>query len=460
MAKNLKQVMRDLFRESKDDIFSKIKKQEIKKYSSIIFIPEFNSNGIHPLFKEKEVINFKKFLFDNEKSLEKLPSYKIATSVLKIIIQKKHSAYDKKIVLDLNHVVKKTIFDFLISCLNQLNFKKMDMQSFEKVYPKLHDYLEYELFSVFCFTTLRNFDHKKNSLVLPREQILRLRTPEEFTMICDIKYSNFEPTISPNFQKIKYVIGTHIPKTNINEKTIIETFEKFLFSLKIFHSGDVQFGGIYYTDSANWDAKSTICLKSEPILGKPTSKYILESESFTEKDFKKFVIDFSKINFTRGKYVFLGRSIKRFSQAIENENDLDKIVDFITCLESLYSSNEQQLSFRFAMRTAIVLGQTTRQKTMIQEFILQIYNLRSKIVHGDEIPPIIINDKKIDLDVCLKYLEKISRNSIKIILHLLDDFDSKDELHKTIDNSIFDPTLQKTFLKNFMRLKLPLVNII
>ena len=267
------------------------------------------------------------------------------------------------------------------------------------------------------------------------------------------------PTINPNFQKIKFIIGTNISKTNISENTIKQRFEQFLFALKIFHSGNVQFGGIYYRNSVDWDVSSTICLKHEPALGKPKMKYRLESESYTEKDFKKFINSFSKINFTKDKFVFLGRAIKRFSQAIENENKLDQIVDFITCLESLYSSNEQQLSFRFAMRTAIVLGQTSHQKILIQEFILQIYNLRSKIVHGDKIPPVIIDKKEIDLDTCMKQLEIISRNSIKIFLYLLNDFDNKEKLHEKIDNSIYDISIQKNFSKNFNRLKLPVINI-
>lgn len=459
LAKNLKQVMSDLFSESKEEIFLKLTKSEIKKSNSLIFIPEFNSDEINPRFKKKKIVNFKRIVYDYKKELEELASYKVATNVLKTKIRKKHSAYDKKIVLELNDVVKKILSDFLISCLGELNFKKPDMKPFEKIYPKLKNYLENELFSVFCFTTLRNFDYQKKSLLLPRDQVLRIRTPEEFSTMCNILDVSVEPVIQPNFQKIKYIIGTHILKTDISEKKIFETFEKFLFALKIFHSGDVQFGGVYYTDSVDWDVKPIICIKSEPILEKPKIKYRLESESFTEKDFKKFIDDFSKINFFKGKYVFLGRAIKRFSQAIENENDLDRIVDFITCLESLYSSNEQELSFRFAMRTAIALGQTSYQKIVIQEFILQIYNLRSKIVHGDVIPPIEIDGKEIVLDTCLKNLEKISRNSIKLFLQLIDDYESKEKLHKSIDNSIYDPIQQKTFSKSFNNLKLPIVNI-
>ncbi len=458
MEETLKNVMKDLFVESNKDIFSQLSEKELEKYISFTHIPEFNSEKIYNKFKKEKIINFKKIIYDYEEKIIGLSSYKTSTNNIKTTIQE-NPAYIKRLVLDLNHVVKQTLLDFLISCLYESNFKDYDVETFEIIYSKFENFLDNELFSVFSFITLRNFDHHNDSLMLPNDQILRLRTPEEFSVICNVGGNDSEPKINPNFQNIKFVIGAHIAKTDINDQKIKEKFEAFLFALKIFHAGDVQFGGIYYTDSVNWRVKPTITIKTEPILGKSSTKYKLESENLTESDFSKFIKDFSEINFTKGKYVFLGRSIKRFSQAIENEHKLDKIVDFITCLESLYSSNEQQLSFRFAMRTASVLGQTPDQKIAIQEFILQIYNLRSKIIHGDQIPPVIINGHEIDLDSCLINLEKISRNSIKSFLDFIKEFKSKEELHKMIDNSIYELSSQEIFLKSFKELKLSTVNI-
>lgn len=454
MAKNLKQIMKNLALESADEIFLKISSDKIKKASSFVFVPEFNEAGICNNVKKKKSMNFKMIVYDNEQNLSELSSFKIATNFLKTIIRKKHDAYDKKLVVDFESVVRKIILDFLTHYLSYLNFKKSDSKPFDISYRIFSNYLNNELFTVFCFTTLRNFDSKRSSLLLPNNQILRLRTPEEFLTICNIKDAKSMPKINTNFQKIKYIIGTHIPRTSISDEKIKERFEKFLFALKIFHHGDVQFGGIYYKESENWEVKPTICISSEPVLSKPKIKYSLETESFSEKDFKKFLNDFSKINLTKGKHVFLGRSIKRFSQSLENENTLDRIVDFIICLESLYSSNEQQLSFRFAMRVAIVLGQTPRQKLMLQEFILQIYDLRSKIVHGDELPKIELDGKEIDLNYCIENLEKIARNSIHIFLDLINDFDTKEELHKMIDKSIYNPSLQRSFPKLLKKLKI------
>ena len=457
MAKNLKQIMKNLGMDLTQNLFLKLSLDEINKYKSDSFNPEFNEEKIRNFIKKKKIVNYKKIIYHYEKNLSSLSSFKIATNFLKTVIRKKHKAYNEKLVVDFESVVRKLILDFLTYYLKNLHLKKSN--SFDISYNKFINFLDKELFHVFCFTTLRNFDSNISSIFLPNDQIFRLRTSEEFSTICDIKDAKIMPRINPNFQKIKFILGTHIPKTRISEQKIKDRLERFLFGLKIFHSGDVQFGGIYYRDSAEWDVKPTICIKPEPILGKPKEKYQLESKSLTNKDFKKFMNDFSKINFTKGKHVFLGRSIKRFSQAIENENQLDKIVDFVICLESLYSTNEQQLSFRFAMRTAIVLGQTSFQKTTIQDFILQIYDMRSKIVHGDDVPDIIIDDKKIEMYVILNKLEQISRNSIKIFLQLINNFDSKEDLHKNIDESIYDLLKQKKFKRIFNKSKLPIIHI-
>ena len=92
--------------------------------------------------------------------------------------------------------------------------------------------------------------------------------------------------------------------------------------------------------------------------------------------------------------------------------------------------------------------------------MLQIYNLRSKIIHGDTIPDVVLDGEVIgseeNMDQCLKILERISRSSIKIFLQLINDYKNKEELHKTIDDSIYDPKLQKLFLKNSKKIKFEL----
>jgi hypothetical protein len=454
MALNLKQIMKNLFTESHEDIFSKITEKEFNQFTSPVIIPIFNAQNSHARFTQKNKLNHKKFVYTHKKSIIKLSSYKIAQNVIKTQIRKKSKFYDKQLVTDFDNIVTKLILNFLVEVLNNLNYKKFNHKKFDILFLKFSNHVENELFSVFCFITLRNFTSKKTSFDLPDNQIFRLRTSDEFLNICNVdENAKYIPRIHPNFQNITHVVGTNIPKTSIDIKKIQQRLEPFLFALKIYHGGNVQFGGVYYRESENWRVKSPICMLPEPILSKSTKNYFLEDSNYSDDNFKQFLKNFLTINFSKGKYSFLNRSIERFSRSLENQNKLDRIVDFITCLESLYSSKELQLSFRFAMRVAIVFGQTPHEKLMLQQFILKIYDLRSKIVHGDTIPIISIDGKNIDLDSILNYLEMTSRVSIKIFLELLDHFDDKTQIHKFIDDSLYEPIKPKILANSLKKVK-------
>ena len=456
--------MYNLISESTEEIFSKLTEDEIEMYRTTSFIPKFNENGIFKKVDEKNEVDFKKLMYAKKNKLRTLSSYKISEKILENEIRQ-ISKEDRKFkrvqtVLDIESAIKKTLIGFLTSYFNEKNLKKINTSKFTKTFAKLERYIKSDLYTVFCFVTIRNFDSKIKSMKLPRDLIIRPRTDEEFSVISGMN-DDLHHRPNPNFQNIKFVLGTTISKIENDEKKIRKGFEKILFALKILHEGYIQFGGIYYRDSEDWDdIQPTNCKIPEPTISKPTTNYRLEYDNFTEKEFNKLVNELTEINLAKGKYVFLGRSIKRFSQAIENDSDLDKVLDFITCLESLYSSKEQQLSYRFAMRIASFLGQTPKEKIKIQELMLQIYNLRSKIIHGDTIPDVVLDGEVIgseeNMDQCLKILERISRSSIKIFLQLINDYKNKEELHKTIDDSIYDPKLQKLFLKNSKKIKFEL----
>ena len=456
LGSNLKKVMKDLYDESVLDIFQKPSE---KKYIDTVTVPKFNERGVFKTAVTSKIINFKKIVSNHEAEIMKLPSYKIASIFLKEMIRKKDKLFKEKLVLNIDSVVKKSIFDFIISFLCELDSEHTSSSAFENNFKKFQKFFDNELFTVFCFVTVRNFDSDSNFIQLSPKQILRVRTADEFNTISSIKKLHSYQDLDPNFHKIKFIVGTVIPKTHLDENTIFNTFSCFLHALKIFHSGDIQFGGAYYRDSVDWDVKPIICLKREPILIHK-KKYKLENKTYSKNDFLRFYNKFSKINFTKGKYTFLGRSITRFSYATDNESMLDKIVDYITSLESLYSSNEQSLSFKFAMRITLALGHTSKQKVLLHEFISEIYRLRSKIVHGDKIHTVVIKDHTLNIDDCILHLENISRNSIKLFLHLISESYTKEQLHREIDDSVYDLSLQKQFQNISKKLKLPQINIL
>ena len=454
-SNHLHKVLKNLIKETEKEFFSKLDQDKISEIVGDVKEARFeNSKWLTSYVKNS---NYKKIVYENRKKISALSSCKIVKIVLEKIIREKHEAHEAKIVIDISKFIQDLILDFLAYYENQLFINSLEKKSTDNSIKKLEKFLNDELFDPYCFITLRNFECdpelnlKSKNILFHNDVSLQFIKPREFAKIANIDESS---KIHPNFLKTKYVISTHIPRTSLNMEKVRCKLEMFQSALKIFGNGDIKFGGIYYSDSENWEIKSIHQIKFEPIQYIPRRKYKLQLNNKSKTKFTNFYNHLSKINFTKDKYVFLGRSINRFSKAKENEEESEQLVDFITCLESLYSTKEQQLSYRFAMRVAMVLGQTSEQKTLLQKFILQTYDLRSKIVHGDELPDIELNKKIIDLRNVNEKLEKISRDSIKVFLTLIENVENKEEIHNEIDKSIFDPIIQNKFSGIVKRLDL------
>tara|TARA_Y100000590_G_scaffold468073_1_gene649254 strand:+ start:2832 stop:4208 length:1377 start_codon:yes stop_codon:yes gene_type:complete len=450
MKLNTKNPLRTLL-QSVDLLFEKV---PIKKIDEI---PEYEPEMVGQIWdiSEQTKINYRKIIYDYKKEITNLPAYKICKSWIKREIKKNHRYAEQIIKISIDRFTEKVILDFLTEYLVNRTIEKhtdntyslledTKKESREISLKKIKNYLKNEVFSDYCFITLRNFECKPEllkTITFEDGSNLKLISPREFSVIADVDHG----VIRPNFTKLKYIISIHIKKPQYNANKILRNLDKFQFALKILNEGDVQFGGIYSSESENWEQKHISELRAEPVLDTPKKKYVLGKEKL--KELKKFYDKFSVMNLTKGNFTFLNRSIERFSKARDKDIVHDMLVDYITSLESLYSSNEQNLSYRMSLRVALLLGKTAKEKKLIQEFILQIYNLRSKIVHGEPLPPVEIDEKEIPIEECTKKLEIITRNSIKIFLELINKFPEKDEIHKEIDNSIFDASMQKKFSK-------------
>jgi len=452
---HLRKVLKNLIKETNETFFSKL--DESKKSKIIENVKEVQFENGKWVTSPVKKLNYKKIIYENKNKIFNLSSCKIVKIVLGKIIRDQHRAHKDKIVVDIDKFIEGLILDFLSYYQNQLFVNLSEKVSRDHSIKKIENFFSDELFDVYCFITLRNFEcnpdfnMKSKNILFHNDVSLQLIKPREFTKIANMD-ENLK--IHPNLLKTKYVISTHIPRTSLNIENISRKLEKFQFALKIFGTGDVKFGGIYYSDSENWEIMPIHQIKFEPIYDTPQKKYKLELNPKSKTKFINFYNHLSEINFTKGKFIFLGRCMNRFSKAKENEEESEQLVDFITCLESVYSSKEQQLSYRFAIRVAMILGQTLEDKTMLQEFILQTYDLRSKVVHGDELPDIQLNGKIIDLKNANDKLEKISRDSIKVFLTLIENAENKEEIHKKIDNSIFDLSVQNEFSKIIKKLEL------
>ena len=325
----------------------------------------------------------------------------------------------------------------MISYFDDTGFVEFDETKFRHNFQIFERYLTAEINTRYCFATLLNFNGDFGELNLGNDLHIRRITADEFATISGIENHSEKIDVDSSLFKIKYIIGKTIDGTRVREPNVLKLFEKTLDALKVFRNGNVQLGGLYFKDSEFWRIKPTHVLRREPRT-LPTKEYALNNGKELN-DFMLFHKKFHDINFTKGEYTFLGRSIRRFSNAIEDSSSEESIVDFVISLESLYTSNEPELSYKFSLRVAALLGTSPREMAGLQRMMYDIYNMRSKIVHGDEIPPQIKLEKKsLEMGQAVEILEHVSRNSIMIFLELLEEYESKGTIHKNIEAAIFD----------------------
>ena len=149
-------------------------------------------------------------------------------------------------------------------------------------------------------------------------------------------------------------------------------------------------------------------------------KYFLQKENIPF--LKRFYRDFLK----RLNKDFINRASKKFHTALQENFLEDRLLNLITALEGLYlPDTSQELKYKLAVRAAIILGKTPKERNKIFDVLRKAYDLRSRIVHCDK-------DITLDPDIVNK-VEEITRNSLKIFIR-------KPELHN-------DTELDKLVLK-------------
>ena len=123
-----------------------------------------------------------------------------------------------------------------------------------------------------------------------------------------------------------------------------------------------------------------------------TNPYLLDSDKIEcliqlGKEIQEFLDNQHKL-----KIQFLHSAIRRFMSSYEQDYLEDRIIDLCICLESIYQDDIQELRFKLAVRTASFLESDPCLQNRIYRIILDGYKIRSKIVHGDKVPKVTVEN--------------------------------------------------------------------
>lgn len=84
----------------------------------------------------------------------------------------------------------------------------------------------------------------------------------------------------------------------------------------------------------------------------------------------------------------LSLALRRFDDSYHRDRSDDRLIDYWIALEALFlSDNQQELSFRAALRIACFVEQVGAERLAAFQAVKGSYALRSKVVHGVEIEP-------------------------------------------------------------------------
>jgi hypothetical protein len=121
-----------------------------------------------------------------------------------------------------------------------------------------------------------------------------------------------------------------------------------------------------------------------------TTEELNRASDFIKKLLPLFRYDFRLRHSPTTALLGSQRDAKRLSRAIyftsvaRAVNDLGiKIVNYCTALETLFSTDATELTYKVSQRTSVFLGGSVEEKMSIHDLVKKAYGVRSKVVHGD-----------------------------------------------------------------------------
>lgn len=128
-------------------------------------------------------------------------------------------------------------------------------------------------------------------------------------------------------------------------------------------------------------------------------------------------------------------ALRRFHSAYRGNFEA-RLIDQMIAFEALYLEEDQELSYRLALRTAFLLEKDPEQRKHIFDIMKAAYKLRSKIVHGNEKP--IEKELKNTIPITEDYL----RQSIRKFLSFLSGGYSLEAIRKDLlDENILNNSI-------------------
>jgi len=280
---------------------------------------------------------------------------------------------------------------FLIAYCNLRKDLEFDEDIFNGLYKRFEERLYGKKYIV-ALWPLKKFHLETDELVLDDGIKIRRISREELSNINkwvagDIfkKRDEIQITIEYTYDENEFRMPedadewtqiAHQAATAFCEKKFIE----IVALLRLFKDGDfhnpLENFQVPFWDNAGQGIHYNVCDRRIP----EDSNYILEREEV--ENFKEFYN--KSLRFSDDRRMFI--ALERFNLAYEKKRCEDNIIDYVIAFEALFGTNEKsRIGMRIELKSGFLVGDSKEEITEIYKFMRGVYDLRSRIVHGDEI---------------------------------------------------------------------------
>lgn len=403
-------------------------------YEKRIIIPTFNSSILESLVEEK-IPNHRKLTFDVMKEIqgskEILALLKTIKNLLKTQIEETCSGGNTRSGINYN----KMISDFVLKYMD-LHGISYDHTKFKSTISAFTEYVRSDVDSYYCLSPMYNFYGNFENIRLSANLHVRKITSQEYVRIVNVN-QDFKDI--PDHQlRLKYVLVSRIQHKHHSDlaQIALRDFESVANALKLFGTGNPQFGNIYTFESEIWNVNGLLLLERGHEKPPSPSKYILDDSQASK--FSQFYDSLNSMLGDRKPSEFLSSAIRRFGMAFNHRNPADRIIDYVICLESLLVPGIGESTLKLSHRMAALLGKSDTNRLWLWHFAKMAYKFRSGYIHSTTEKPFKVDSEEMDLEDAACRMERYSRDAINRVVILMEKFQNQETLVEELDSSIYD----------------------
>ena len=324
-------------------------------------------------------------------------------------------------VQDLTADILKRILTYYLKLQNNFRFEE---NTFNQVYKSLINFL-------------KNFNQDEYIMPLHHFQSDLTGEPKKFGNVTLRRITDNElrifsgmnrnSRITDSYKTLSHVVVFLKKSSNdvINFDDAENEFRFFINALSLNFKGELSISTQYKNFEHPWKVfetgKKIVYTNTDNPMYFSTKRY---------NSMLNFYHRFKKSNVESKENAFVKMAIMRFQIGLNRNESVDKIIDYNTCLESLYASGPGDLTRKISQRGSMILATTEEERESVYKFLKFVYNLRSGLVHGEGVRNLKYNGKNMPIEDVSRLLEEYTRSSIKVFLKLINSYNDNEKNKK------------------------------